>query len=183
MQQSRQKLLLTIVVVLGCIKFVILPVQLHINELTTQLQDENEKLVKRKLAIREVELMREQEAQLEENLASLKGQFQTGPESALLQLTFQKKLEALAREEEVTLTNISWPTTINGSPEIAELDIKYEAPLKNLMRFHSNLKSAEFNVVTDELFAAVSYQRLHWKKLGQAKGTLKLRIFYLVESR
>ncbi len=180
---DRQKYLLLFAAVLLVMKFVILPVYDYRDELANQLESAQEHLAKRHKVFAEVELLKGEQAKIEETLSLLQGEFTQAIDHEFAKLTFQKKLEEQAREHGVVLQNIEWSEVVDGTPSSADLEVRFEAPFKSVMLFHSQLADAGYDVYTRELFTSVQRQRLGAKKLGNAKGTLSLSIYYLVQAQ
>lgn len=177
---DRQKLLLAIVGGLLLIRFGLVPLQ----ELRAEKVDELNQKVKRfdkgESVLSKVPEYQSKLDELKQSLDRYESLYPAANTSLAAQLTVQEQLQNIAIERNVKLDEVDWISTVEGTPEQATMKIRFTANFKDLMYFVSEAERLGPWLSVSDLNYGVKKQRIGWKKLGEAKGSLILSISYIV---
>lgn len=178
---DRKIIMLLVLAVLAAIKFAYLPLIDLMSERRAEVKRLKERVARIDRARIEVEQLQAQTAQLDSALSDVRSQFETVSSSEAVQFSFQKSLEEKAKRVDVLLESTEWGEAVEGTPSSSVIKISLSGQLRDVMRFHHDIASLGYNVMTSELEMTTVRQLLSRSRLGNAKAKLSLRIFYLLE--
>lgn len=180
MPMDRQKLLLILVAGLAFIKFVVFPFEEMRLEKVDEFEQKHNRNLKAQQLIDSGPVIREKLQSVEQQLMQFESFFPVASSSQEAQLKVQQQLQVIAENKKVLLEEIEWIETQSGRPELATLKISFDGKYKDVMLFVTEAENLGPWLITEELVYRVSNQRVKWKRLGQAKGSITLSVNYIV---
>ena len=179
---NRQQYLLAFVLVLLIVKFTIVPLaemasvkaeevdalQLRYDKGESRLASLPD--IKRHLDIVDNALSQSQES------------FLSAASGEAAQLSFQKQVEELALDTQVTVVSLEWLSVTAGNPETALVELKIKGPYLNSVRLLTGIEQLGIWVKAKDMNLRVNGQKLQQRRIGEMQGSIVFQMFYVVES-
>jgi len=181
MTNTRQMFLLSIVAVLLVVKFIIVPVLDWQNEIKTEIENKSRQLAKMERATDNVDDYQRHIKELNQSIEHQLKLFYPFSLESKFKIDYQKRLEAIAAEHNVLLTNIGWNSVLTVSEqrlEQYEVAVYYRGETIDFARFIKAIESTE--QVTNVKDLNMSFRGQRDEKLGKISGNFVLN-FYMVK--
>lgn len=178
---NRQTVLIVILGFIAIVRFVIVPLNEHRIELSDQYDAKYLRMGKGEALIAQSSRVSAELASVQQALSQFGDLFPRAEDRLQAQLNIQQRVSELASEREIKVEEVEWTRHEQGEPEQAGLLVEFSGGLKELMYFHTDLLSLGVWMEIVGMQYRVDKQKVRWKRLGETKGTMELRVYYLIE--
>lgn len=179
--KGRQLTLLLIVAVLALVRFVIIPLDQYNNEAVERIKAKQLRFEKGEdiLATRD-----EVSTGLEEIQKALVGYQDTFPKMKSIEdgkLQVQRRITALAKENNVVIDSAEWVQIAEGNPVSGTLELQFSGEFYDVIQWHFSLEEIGSWLSADYFSFIVNGQNTRIKRHGKSRGSFGVQVLFIAE--
>lgn len=179
--KRRELVLLSIVACLALIRLVVVPMYEHNLELSERIAAKRLQYKKGEdtLATRE-----EVSSGLDEIEKALVGYQENFPRMQNIEdgkLQIQRRISALAKENNVVVDSAEWVQIAEGNPVSGMLELQFTGSFYDVVEWHFSLEELGSWVSADHLAFSITGQNTRIKRHGKARGSFGVRVLFIAE--